>query len=126
VVVSGTRGQTDVVRDRLNGGRGPVERAWWPGFVDAPEVAEALGHLPTGFYVRPGDPADLRAAIKYLLDHPDVAEELGRNGRRVVEALFGLDAFTARFTAVIRGEQAPLGAPEESLPASSDAEIRAR
>jgi glycosyltransferase involved in cell wall biosynthesis len=126
VVVSGTRGQTDVVRDRLNGGRGPVERVWWPGFVDAPAVAETLGHLPTGFYVRPGDAADLRRAIQYLLDHPDVAAELGRNGRRVVEALFGLDAFTARFAAVIRGEQAPLVAPGEALPASSDAEVRAR
>jgi glycosyltransferase involved in cell wall biosynthesis len=126
VVVSGTRGQTDVVRDRLNGGRGPVERVWWPGFVDAPEAAETLGHLPTGFYVRPGDAADLRRAIQYLLDHPDVVEELGRNGRRVVEALFGLDAFTARFAAVIRGEQAPLVAPGEALPASSDAEMRTR
>src|SRR5258705_528920 len=46
--------------------------------------------------------------------------------RFVVEALFGLDAFTARFAAAIRGEQAPLVAPGEALPASSDAEMRAR
>lgn len=104
VIVSATRGQTDVVRDRRNDGRGRVEREWWPGFVDAPEVTKTLGHLATGFYVRPGDAAELGRAIAYLLAHPDVAEEMGRNGRRVVEEVFGLDAFAARFASVIRGE----------------------
>lgn len=111
VVVTATRGQTDVVRDRRNSGRGRMTREWWPGFVDAPEVAATLGHLPTGFYVAPGDPDELRRAIQYLLDHPDVAEELGRNGRRVAETLFTLDAFAARFAAVIRGETPPLLLP---------------
>lgn len=104
VIVSATRGQTDVVRDRRNGGRGRVEREWWPGFVDAPEVAESLGGLATGFYVRPGDTAELGRAIGYLLAHPELAEEMGQNGRRVVEAIFGLDAFAARFASVMRGE----------------------
>jgi glycosyltransferase involved in cell wall biosynthesis len=104
VIVTATRGQTDVVRDRRNGGRGRVVREWWPGFVDASEVAATLSHLPTGFYVAPGDPDELRRAIQYLLDHPDVAETLGRNGRRVVESLFTLDAFATRFVAAIRGE----------------------
>lgn len=113
VVVSGTRGQTDVVRDRRNGGRGRMPREWWPGFVDAPGLAERVGQLPTGFYVLPGDADELRRAVHYLLEHDDVAEELGRNGRRVVEACFGLDAFTARFAATIHGGPAPEGA---SLP----------
>ena len=104
VIVSATRGQTDVVRDRRNGGRGRVEREWWPGFVDAPELAESLGGLATGFYVRPGDAAELGRAICYLLAHPELAEEIGRNGRRVVEAIFGLDAFAIRFASVVRGE----------------------
>jgi glycosyltransferase involved in cell wall biosynthesis len=104
VVVTATRGQTDVVRDRRNGGRGRVEREWWPAFVDEPGLSETLGKLATGFYVAPGDAGELRRAIQYLLDHPDVAEELGRNGRHLVEVLFGIDAFTARFSAVTRGE----------------------
>lgn len=120
VVVSGTRGQTDVLRDRLNGGRGPIEREWWPGFVDAPAVADTLAHLPTGFYVPPGDPAALREAIVYLLSHPDVADELGRNSRRVVEALFGLDAFTARFAATIRGESADIARAQSSVPSAHE------
>ena len=115
VIVSGTRGQTDVVRDRREGGRGRVPRQWWPGFVDAPGVGERVGHLPTGFYVAPGDPAELRRAIAYLLAHPEVAAELGANGRRVVEACFTLDAFVARFAAAIRG--APLPETEPLSPA---------
>jgi len=111
VIVSGTRGQTDVVRDRRNGGRGRVVREWWPGFVDAPEVRERLGSLPTGFYVHPGDAEEMRDAIAYLLRHPSFAEELGRNGRRVVEELFTLDAFARRFAALIRGERPTLSAP---------------
>ena len=111
VIVSATRGQTDVVRDRRNGGRGRVAREWWPGFVDAPEVAPTLSQLPTGFYVTPGDPDELRRAMRYLLDHPDLADDLGRNGRHVIEAIFTLDAFAARFAAVIRGEAPQLLTP---------------
>ncbi|MGZ3581476.1 MAG: glycosyltransferase family 4 protein [Ktedonobacterales bacterium] len=116
VIVSATRGQTDVVRDRRNGGRGRVEREWWPGFVDAPEVAKRLGHLVTGFYVRPGDAAELGRAIAYLLAHPDLAEEMGRNGRRAVEEIFGLDAFAARFATVIRGRPIPVGFASAAVP----------
>ena len=112
VIVSGTRGQTDVVRDRRNSGRGRMLREWWPGFVDKPELAESIGRLPTGFYVTPGDARELRRAIQYLLAHPEVAAELGRNGRRVVEACFSLDAVVDRFAAVIRGEPLPQPAPQ--------------
>ena len=108
VIVTATRGQTDVIRDPRNDGRGPVAREWWPGFVDQPEVMARLAHLATGFYVAPDDPADLRRTIQYLLDHPALADEMGRNGRRVLEELFTLDAFTCRFAAVIRGEPAPV------------------
>lgn len=102
VIVSGTRGQTDTVRDRRNNGYGRINRSILPGFLDAPGVDEELKHLATGFYVKPGDPTELRKAIIYLLAHPDVAEELGRNGRRVFAALMTLDAFTARITQIVK------------------------
>jgi glycosyltransferase involved in cell wall biosynthesis len=101
VVVSATRGQTDTVRDRRNNGYGRTQRAILPGFLEAPGVPEYLRRLPTGFYVQPGDSAELRKAIAYLLAHPDLADELGRNGRRVVEELMGLDAFVARIAQTI-------------------------
>lgn len=101
VIVSGTRGQTDVIRDPRNNGRGLVKREWWPGFLDDPDVAETLGRLPTGFYTTPGDSDELRDMIQYLLDHPEVAEELGRNGRRVAEEYFSLEAFVQRYAAIL-------------------------
>lgn len=105
VIVSGTQGQTDVVRDPRNNGRGFVVRKWWPGFLEeTPDVAETLGSLPTGLYVTPGDPDELHDAIQYLLDHPEVAEELGRNGQHIAEAFFNLNAFVQRFATAILGE----------------------
>jgi glycosyltransferase involved in cell wall biosynthesis len=104
VIVSATRGQTDTVRDRRNNGYGRVERNVLPGFLEAPGVPEHLRRLPTGFYVKPGDTGELRKAISYLLAHPDVAEELGRNGRQVFEALMSLDTFAARVIQAIEGE----------------------
>jgi glycosyltransferase involved in cell wall biosynthesis len=98
VVVTRTRGQTDVVRDWRSGAAAPP-----PGFLAAPEFASTLGALPTGWYVQPNDPNDLRDAIGYLLAHPAVAEEMGANARRVVAARFGLDAFVERFAALLRG-----------------------
>lgn len=114
VIVSGIRGQTDVVRDPRCGGRGPVEREWWPGFVENSDVAEWLGHLPTGLYVTPGDATELRAAIEYLLERPEEADEMGRNGRAIVEALFTVEAFADRFAQAIRGE---LDAGASGMPA---------
>lgn len=102
VIVSGTRGQTDTVRDRRNNGYGRIDREILPGFLDAPEVDEELRQLATGFYVRPGDSTELRKAINYLVAHPELADELGRNGRRVFTSLMTLDAFTARVAQIIQ------------------------
>jgi glycosyltransferase involved in cell wall biosynthesis len=107
VIVSGTRGQTDIIRDPRNDGRGLVVREWWPGFLEDAGLTETLGQLPTGFYVTPGDSDELREMIQYLLDHPEVAEELGRNGRRIIEAYFGMDGFVRRYAAAICGEPQP-------------------
>src|SRR5262249_33592876 len=96
VVVTRTRGQTDVVRDWRSGAAAP------PGFLAAPTFSSTLGALPTGWYVQPNDPDDLRDAINYLLAHPAVVEEMGANGRRVVAGCFGLDAFVARFAKLLR------------------------
>lgn len=101
VIVSGTRGQIDTVRDRRNNGYGRIDRETLPGFPEAPGVDEALRRLPTGFYVEPGDADELRRAISYLRAHPDIADELGHNGRRVFMALMTLDAFTARVAHII-------------------------
>jgi glycosyltransferase involved in cell wall biosynthesis len=99
VIVTRTRGQTDVVRDWRSGAATPP-----PGFLATPKLAQGLGALPTGWYVQPNDPDDLRDAINYLLAHPAVADKMGANARRVVEGCFGLDAFVERFAILLRGE----------------------
>ncbi len=68
----------------------------------------------TGIYVPPGDPAALRAAIDYLLQHPEEATRMGRNGRRRVEQLMSLQIYTDRLSDIVRetiaAEAQPAGA----------------
>jgi glycosyltransferase involved in cell wall biosynthesis len=67
VVVSRTRGQRDLVRDREN-----------------------------GLYVPPGDARALRGAIEHLVAHPGDAERMGRAGRAMAEHDITLDRWVGR------------------------------
>lgn len=58
----------------------------------------------TGLYVPPGDPQALRQAICYLLDHPDEAERMGRNGRSRVEQWMSLDCYVERLRRHVQHE----------------------
>lgn len=121
VIVSATEGQTDVVCGWSSAEAAFARGGARPRLLEAAGAA-ALADVPTGIYVRPGDAADLRRAIVYLLAHPDLAETLGRNGRRVVEACFGLEAFAQRLAAAIRGETRPAGGAAASGTARADAQ----
>jgi glycosyltransferase involved in cell wall biosynthesis len=57
----------------------------------------------TGLYVPPGDPAALRGAIQYLLDHPAEAERMGDNGRRRVQTEMSLDCYVERLGRFVNG-----------------------
>ena len=72
VVVTRTRGQVDVVRDG-----------------------------ETGLYVPPGDPAALRAAVRYLLGHPAEAARMGRHGRALAESRHTLDGWVTAVADVV-------------------------
>lgn len=102
VVVSATRGQRDAVRGRMvtAGGIGP-ELCGGPGGIGVRGPAAAA---ETGLYVPPGDPAALRRAIRYLLEHPTEAERMGRAGRRVVEEAMNLDQFVRSLAALATDE----------------------
>jgi glycosyltransferase involved in cell wall biosynthesis len=95
VVVSQSRGQTDVVEDRRGLERGdPRPRPVSLARLLASEQGVSLE--ANGFYVPPGDPGALGRAITYLLDHPEERRRLGEAGRRSVEQLFTVDQFAAR------------------------------
>ncbi len=115
VVVSHTRGQTDVIRDRRSQSRAFPERSSQPDWAQqlGATADTARGH--TGIYVQPGDSDELRRAIVYLLEHPEQARAMGANGRRVIEETMGLDLFTRRMAAVIAGEPPAAAATEEGL-----------
>ena len=95
VIVSRSRGQTDTVYDQRQ--------------HDSASVPPWAETGPNGIYVPPGDQQALRRAILHLLAHPEEAEDLGTNGRRLVEGSMGLDRFTARMAALIAGGAAAGG-----------------
>ena len=103
VVVSHTRGQTDVVRDRRRLSRADPARSSQPDWARRLGATDDAALGQTGLYVRPGDPDELRRAIVYLLEHPEEARRIGASGRRMVEQTMGIDPFTRRMAAIITG-----------------------
>lgn len=72
-----------------------------------PVVAFNVGGIPdwlndgaTGFLVTPRDVAGLGKKIDYLLQHPDVAHQMGMRGRRRVEEDFSKEKHMARLLEV--------------------------
>ena len=116
VIVTHSQGQTDVVEDRRAMTRGNPPRKRPISFTR--QLASEHGHPvePTGFYVPPADPAALRKAIVYLLDHPEERKRLGAAGRRTVEALFTVDQFGERIRALV--DDARLAAGSKPQPAA--------
>ncbi len=78
VVVSRTRGQVGTVR-----------------------------HQHNGLEVAPADASTLREAILSLLDHPEEARRLGREGRRTIEEGMTLGHFVERMVAVVAAVSSP-------------------
>lgn len=74
VVVTGARGQVDLLRDGEH-----------------------------GLYVPPGDSAALRDAIQYLLDHPEEARRMGLAGRAYAERELNMERFADELAALFRG-----------------------
>ena len=62
---------------------------------------DAVREGTTGIYVAPGDANALRDAIQYLWDNPAVAERMGAEGRRAVEATHTLDQFVDRVKRIV-------------------------
>jgi len=55
----------------------------------------------TGIYVPVGDSRALHEAIRYLWDNPEVAERMGREGRKRVEQYHTLDQFVHKVKCVV-------------------------
>jgi len=101
VVVSHTRGQTDVVRDRRRLSRANPHRGTQPEWARLLGASDLTANGHTGLYVRPNDPGELRRAITFLLMHPEQAAMMGANGRRLVEETMDLDHFVQRVATLV-------------------------
>jgi len=69
-----------------------------------PAVATNGGGTPeliidneTGLLVEPKDAVDMAKKIEYLLENPDIAEEMGRKGRERIENHFSIDIMIEEF-----------------------------
>jgi glycosyltransferase involved in cell wall biosynthesis len=68
----------------------------------------------TGIFVPEQDEKAMRDAIVYLWEHPDVAEEMGRQARKLVERDYGLDEWVDRIRKVVEEEIERKGSLEET------------
>ncbi|MFL5345507.1 MAG: glycosyltransferase family 4 protein [Hyalangium sp.] len=64
-----------------------------------PYVEGFLEDGVTGFHVEPGNPAQLRERIRWLLENPQQAEAMGRRGREKAERDFSVGRYVERILA---------------------------
>jgi glycosyltransferase involved in cell wall biosynthesis len=94
VIVTRTQGQLDVVNDRRTNLRGNKRRSGGAKFLNY--FNSKYADKQTGIYVNPEEPEELSKAIKFLLDNPERADEIGRNARAVLEEMMTLELFCRR------------------------------
>jgi len=51
-------------------------------------IRDVVEKARCGICVKPGDPASMASGILYLMEHPDIARTMGKNGRRYVKKHF--------------------------------------
>ncbi|HLV88239.1 MAG TPA: glycosyltransferase family 4 protein [Candidatus Sulfotelmatobacter sp.] len=75
--------------------------------MSKPVIGSRIGGIPelvddghTGLLANPGDPADLREKIEFLLARPTLAQEWGRNGSGMLRAGFSRGAHYDRLMAI--------------------------
>jgi glycosyltransferase involved in cell wall biosynthesis len=69
-----------------------------------PVVGSQVGGIPemveegvTGFLVRPGDETMLAERLRWILEHPDEAQEIGRRARVFAERFFSTETYVAGY-----------------------------
>jgi glycosyltransferase involved in cell wall biosynthesis len=69
---------------------------------DVGGISDWLKDGVNGFLVRPGDHQELAEKIKFLLDKPDIAKEMGKNGREMVSEVFAPGLHLERLVSVFQ------------------------
>jgi glycosyltransferase involved in cell wall biosynthesis len=66
-----------------------------------PGLSEIVEDGQTGYLIPPGDKPQLAHKTRLLLDHPDLAAQMGESGRRRVSERFSLSAHVAKMADVL-------------------------
>ena len=74
---------------------------------DFPLWRRIIGDASCGLVVDPLDPQAIAAAVRYLLQHPEQAEAMGRRGRAAVETRYNWSAEARRLVALYRRTEKP-------------------
>jgi len=102
VVVSRSQAQAEVIRDRRVALRAEDARSTAGGLtaslgIDADDDLSGS----TGLYTAVGDSDELARALRYLVDHPELRQELGDRARRVAVSCFDHRVVAERLSAVL-------------------------
>ena len=63
--------------------------------------ADVIQEGKTGIFVPPRDPRALREAIEHLIDHPEIADAMGKEGRCHIEKHHTVDAWVAQVKSIV-------------------------
>jgi glycosyltransferase involved in cell wall biosynthesis len=84
--------------------------------VGVPVIATAVGGIPeiiedgvTGWLVPPGDVRAISERLRWVFEHPDEAEAVGRRGRDIVIGRFSIDAYRRGYADLFEQADAVLG-----------------
>jgi glycosyltransferase involved in cell wall biosynthesis len=66
-----------------------------------PGQTDVIVEGENGLYVDPREPGAMRFTVQWLLDHPQEADRMGRNGRRLVEQEMSLEKYVPRLAGCI-------------------------
>jgi glycosyltransferase involved in cell wall biosynthesis len=90
-----------------------------------PVVSSAVSGIPeivedgvTGFLVQPGDETKLADHLRWILEHPDEAQEMGRRARAFAECFFSTQSYIAGYKQVFELAQGLLTRQREYAPSS--------
>ncbi len=99
VVVTRAEGNGDYITDRRRVLRSGPHRATSAAFSATAAPTEAQGQ--TGFYVSPGDVEGMRSILKWIIEHPADAQEIGARGKQVAGAVHSLEAYVGRIQSAV-------------------------
>jgi glycosyltransferase involved in cell wall biosynthesis len=84
--------------------------------VGLPSIASAVGGIPdilengeTGFLIEPGDEDALERHLRWILDHPQEADEMGRRAREFAASFFSTEQYLEGYRQMLEAGRSLIG-----------------